>query len=102
LIVFHYFSIAGSGTVGAAEVCEFLKREQGDDFASCTEADCAQMIKIYEPSAEMKDKGELSVSGFLNMLLSPQFDIFNSRHKTVWQDMTQPLSHYFIASSHNT
>lgn len=60
------------------------------------------MIKIYEPVAEMKSKGEMSVSGFLNMLLSPQFDIFNARHKVVYQEMKHPLSHYFIASSHNT
>ncbi|XP_035703073.1 1-phosphatidylinositol 4,5-bisphosphate phosphodiesterase delta-1 isoform X2 [Folsomia candida] len=98
-----YDSIAEpSGSVGAREICEFLKREQGDDFTSCTEEDCAQMIKIYEPVAEMKSKGEMSVSGFLNMLLSPQFDIFNARHKVVYQEMKHPLSHYFIASSHNT
>lgn len=96
-------SIAGpSGTVDAAGLCGFLKREQGEDFASMTDEDCSQMIKIYEPSPELKNKGEMSASGFLNMLLSPQFDIFNARHKVVYQDMKQPLSHYFIASSHNT
>ena len=29
-------------------------------------------------------------------------DIFNPKHLDVYQDMHQPLAHYFIASSHNT
>ncbi|KAL0186219.1 hypothetical protein M9458_017889, partial [Cirrhinus mrigala] len=33
---------------------------------------------------------------------SPAGDIFNPEHYEVNQDMTQPLSNYFIASSHNT
>jgi phosphatidylinositol phospholipase C delta len=88
--------------VSANAICEFLKREQGDDFASCTEEDCVEMIKIYEPSPELKNTGELSVSGFLNMFLSPQFDLFNAKHKLVYQDMTQPMAHYYITCSHNT
>lgn len=33
---------------------------------------------------------------------SPTGDIFNPEHNQVNQDMTQPLSNYFIATSHNT
>lgn len=33
---------------------------------------------------------------------SPTGDIFNPEHNQVNQDMTQPLNHYFIATSHNT
>lgn len=33
---------------------------------------------------------------------SPACDIFNPLHNEVNQDMDQPLSNYFIASSHNT
>lgn len=33
---------------------------------------------------------------------SPAGDIFNPEHNQVNQDMTQPLSNYFIATSHNT
>ncbi|XP_066493501.1 1-phosphatidylinositol 4,5-bisphosphate phosphodiesterase eta-2 [Tiliqua scincoides] len=40
--------------------------------------------------------------GFTNYMRSPAGDIFNPEHYQVNQDMTQPLSHYFITSSHNT
>lgn len=33
---------------------------------------------------------------------SPAGDIFSPEHNQVNQDMTQPLNHYFIATSHNT
>lgn len=33
---------------------------------------------------------------------SPAGDIFNHEHYKVNQDMTHPLTHYYIASSHNT
>lgn len=33
---------------------------------------------------------------------SPAGDIFNPEHNQVNQDMTQPLTNYFIATSHNT
>lgn len=44
----------------------------------------------------------LSADGFLMYLCSPEGSIFNPQHRALWQDMTQPLCHYFISSSHNT
>ena len=34
--------------------------------------------------------------------MSKQFEMFDLSHTVVYQDMTKPLSHYYIASSHNT
>ena len=34
--------------------------------------------------------------------MSSECDIFEPEHQEVCQDMSQPLSHYFIASSYNT
>ena len=42
------------------------------------------------------------ISGFTYYLLSQECDIFEPEHHRVCQDMTQPLSHYYVASSHNT
>lgn len=43
-----------------------------------------------------------SPAGFTQYLLEDDCHIFDCEHGEVCQDMTHPLSHYFIASSHNT
>lgn len=35
-------------------------------------------------------------------LHTPEALVYNSDHREVYQDMSHPLSHYFISSSHNT
>eukprot|EP01135_Chromosphaera_perkinsii_P002127 Nk52_evm61s217 gene=Nk52_evmTU61s217 len=44
----------------------------------------------------------LNLNGFIKYLQSRDNDIFNPIHRSVYQDMSQPLSHYYLASSHNT
>lgn len=49
-----------------------------------------------------KQKKVMTKDGFLMYLHKPEGLILNPAHKGVYQDMTQPLNHYFISSSHNT
>lgn len=86
----------------SAKLCQFLREEQNESPSTATEEECKELIKIYEKSPDHKNKGEMTSSGFLKMLYSPRFDLFNSKHKVIYQDMSQPLSDYWIASSHNT
>lgn len=44
----------------------------------------------------------MTKDGFLMYLHQPESLIFNPTHKSLYQDMNQPLNHYFISSSHNT
>lgn len=37
-----------------------------------------------------------------NLLLGADNDAYDPNRAVLYQDMTQPLEHYFIASSHNT
>ncbi|XP_015747809.1 PREDICTED: 1-phosphatidylinositol 4,5-bisphosphate phosphodiesterase eta-2-like [Acropora digitifera] len=78
------------------------RRRLCNHMSDVTLEHCRQIIQTYEPVEESKKAGNLGIDGFTGYLLGPEGDIFNSQHSKVNQDMTKPLSHYFIASSHNT
>ncbi|XP_036918033.1 1-phosphatidylinositol 4,5-bisphosphate phosphodiesterase eta-2 isoform X6 [Sturnira hondurensis] len=84
----------------AASLQRFLEVEQ--KMTSVTLESCQAVIEQFEPCPENKSKGVLGIDGFTNYTRSPAGDIFNPEHHRVHQDMTRPLSHYFITSSHNT
>ncbi|XP_010081713.1 PREDICTED: 1-phosphatidylinositol 4,5-bisphosphate phosphodiesterase eta-2 [Pterocles gutturalis] len=78
----------------------FLETEQ--KMTNVTKEHCLEIISKFEPCLENKKEGALGIDGFTNYMRSPSGDIFNPEHYQVNQDMTYPLSHYFITSSHNT
>uniref|UniRef100_A0A8C5LM97 Phosphoinositide phospholipase C n=1 Tax=Jaculus jaculus TaxID=51337 RepID=A0A8C5LM97_JACJA len=84
----------------ANDLMLFLEAEQG--VTHITEDMCLDIIRRYELSEEGRQKGFLAIDGFTQYLLSPECDIFDPEQKKVSQDMTQPLSHYYINASHNT
>uniref|UniRef100_A0A8C9E7T4 Phosphoinositide phospholipase C n=1 Tax=Phocoena sinus TaxID=42100 RepID=A0A8C9E7T4_PHOSS len=82
------------------ELAQFLKVEQ--KMTNVTTDYCIDVIRKFEVSEENKAKNVLGIEGFTNFMRSPACDIFNPLHHEVYQDMDQPLCHYYIASSHNT
>lgn len=44
----------------------------------------------------------MTQNGFTMYMLSRENDVLNPDHARVYQDMSRPLAHYFISSSHNT
>ncbi|KAM9689135.1 1-phosphatidylinositol 4,5-bisphosphate phosphodiesterase eta-2 [Trichechus inunguis] len=84
----------------AADLQHFLEVEQ--KMTGVTLESCQDIIEQFEPCPENKSKGVLGIDGFTNYMRSPAGDIFNPTHHSVHQDMSRPLSHYFITSSHNT
>ncbi|KAK7871352.1 hypothetical protein R5R35_006064 [Gryllus longicercus] len=82
-----------------ADLLDFIHKEQKGH--TTTKEECLTLIEAFEQS-NLKMEGKLSLIGFTNMLMSEQFDAFKQHHKVVYQDMHQPLSHYYIATSHNT
>lgn len=97
--IFENFSADGQ-KLTLLEFVDFLREEQKEgDHAS----DLAlELIDRYEPSESGKLWHVLSMDGFLSYLCSKDGDIFNPTCRPIYQDMTQPLSHYYINSSHNT
>ncbi|XP_065069326.1 1-phosphatidylinositol 4,5-bisphosphate phosphodiesterase zeta-1-like isoform X1 [Rhopilema esculentum] len=61
-----------------------------------------EIIDKFEPVKECKESARLGIDGLTKFLLSDEGNILISKCKEVYHDMNQPLSHYFIASSHNT
>lgn len=84
-------------TVG--ELWRFFQTEEGEDIPLET---VRHIIACSEPCPEFRDRERLSVAGFNVMFTSTRMNIRNPRCLKVYQDMKQPLSHYFINSSHNT
>ncbi|XP_040842343.1 1-phosphatidylinositol 4,5-bisphosphate phosphodiesterase delta-4 isoform X2 [Ochotona curzoniae] len=97
--LFENFSADGQ-KLTLLEFVDFLREDQKErDHAT----DLAlKLIDRYEPSDSGKLRHVLSMDGFLSYLCSRDGDIFNPDCLPIYQDMTQPLSHYFIHSSHNT
>eukprot|EP00062_Callorhinchus_milii_P027245 gi/632990308/ref/XP_007884109.1/ PREDICTED: inactive phospholipase C-like protein 2 [Callorhinchus milii] len=77
----------------------FVETEQG--LEGVLEETCLDIIRKYELSEEGRERGFLCIDGFTNYLLSPDCHVFDPQHRSVCQDMSQPLSHYFINASHN-
>lgn len=88
-----------TGFMSAENLVGFLMKEQREKAAL---ADAQRIIEKYEPDETAKAKGLLSKDGFLMYLHNPEAMILNPDHKDMYQDMQQPLNHYFISSSHNT
>ncbi|XP_068185879.1 1-phosphatidylinositol 4,5-bisphosphate phosphodiesterase delta-4 isoform X2 [Antennarius striatus] len=82
------------------ELENFLQQEQQEGEHSIQHA--LELIGRYEPSESAKKQVAMSFDGFQMYLCSQEGSIFNPEHGRLHQDMSQPLSHYFISSSHNT
>nr|XP_019815681.1 PREDICTED: 1-phosphatidylinositol 4,5-bisphosphate phosphodiesterase zeta-1 [Bos indicus] len=79
---------------------EFLMREQYTlDF---NKSIASEIIQKYEPIEEVKQAHQMSFEGFRRYMDSSECLLFDNKCDHVYQDMTHPLTDYFISSSHNT
>uniref|UniRef100_A0A8C5K1B6 1-phosphatidylinositol 4,5-bisphosphate phosphodiesterase n=1 Tax=Jaculus jaculus TaxID=51337 RepID=A0A8C5K1B6_JACJA len=60
------------------------------------------LIEKYEPSGINVQRGQLSPEGMVWFLCGPENSVLTQNTLLLHHDMTQPLNHYFINSSHNT
>ncbi|KAK7881824.1 hypothetical protein WMY93_030233 [Mugilogobius chulae] len=85
--------------MSVGDLQNFLLKEQREQ---ATTADALRLIEKYEMDDTAKAKKQMTKDGFLVYLQHEEGSILNHNHKGVYQDMSQPLSHYYISSSHNT
>ncbi|XP_043208508.1 1-phosphatidylinositol 4,5-bisphosphate phosphodiesterase gamma-1-like [Amphibalanus amphitrite] len=88
--------------VSVSAFCRFLVNEQQDRLGR-DEALAGQFMRDYlqEPQRDVKEPF-FTADEFVSFLFSKQNELWDMRNDTVTQDMTRPLAHYWIASSHNT
>ncbi|KAJ8003621.1 hypothetical protein DPEC_G00150240 [Dallia pectoralis] len=100
LRVFQEYSGDGQ-KLSLGDLEEFLREEQLEEVDEVQQL-AMEIIERYEPSDTAKLLKAMSIDGFLIYLMSPAGSIFLPGRQNLYQDMSQPLSHYFISSSHNT
>ncbi|XP_069564218.1 1-phosphatidylinositol 4,5-bisphosphate phosphodiesterase zeta-1-like isoform X1 [Brachyistius frenatus] len=91
---------SGQATLSGSSLLKFLKKEQMELRATEETVEC--LIDRYEIEETAKDSGSMTFEGFLRYMESRDCCVFNQAHTSVYQDMDQPLTNYFISSSHNT
>ncbi|ODM92959.1 1-phosphatidylinositol 4,5-bisphosphate phosphodiesterase gamma-1 [Orchesella cincta] len=76
---------------------EFLQHEQN-------ELSFNEYISFFRDYVKAGSKGlaYMNAHEAVDFLFSKQNQVWNKKYGTVYQDMTRPMSHYWIASSHNT
>lgn len=89
-------------TVSLQEVESFLVSEQNDRLGNDDRA-VSQFICDFlrDPHREIQEP-YFTISEFLDFLFSKQNDLWDPTKDKVYEDMSRPLSHYWISSSHNT
>ncbi|KAL1021825.1 hypothetical protein UPYG_G00018540 [Umbra pygmaea] len=101
--VFRVFQeYSGDGQKLSLSDLEVFLREEQQEQVDMVHQLAVELIERYEPSDTAKMLKAMSIDGFLLYLISPECSIFEPRKQSLYQDMSQPLNHYFISSSHNT
>uniref|UniRef100_A0A8C0EJ72 1-phosphatidylinositol 4,5-bisphosphate phosphodiesterase n=1 Tax=Bubo bubo TaxID=30461 RepID=A0A8C0EJ72_BUBBB len=89
-------------------LAKFINKKQRDSrlndslFPPARPEQVQSLIEKYEPSGINIQRGQLSPEGMVWFLCGPENNVIALDKLVLYQDMTQPLSHYFINSSHNT
>ena len=97
--IFLRYVSSGSSSMSISELASFFQKEQQQDL---TEPELEDIIARSEQCPDLKAQKLLSQVGFTIMFSLPELNIRQPKCRTIYQDMTQPLNHYFINSSHNT
>ncbi|XP_034619997.1 1-phosphatidylinositol 4,5-bisphosphate phosphodiesterase beta-1 [Trachemys scripta elegans] len=107
----HIFSEFGAKSrpyLTVDQMMEFINYKQRDPrlneilYPPMKQEQVQQLIEKYEPNNTLAKKGQISVDGFMRYLSGEENGVVPPEKLDLNEDMSQPLSHYLINSSHNT
>ena len=106
--LFQSITKGQSDTISLAQLVQFMNEKQRDPrlneilYPLYDEKRCTEIITDYEQDDKAKAAKSLTKEGFIRYLMSDEnAPVFLDKLEE-WMDMDQPLSHYYINSSHNT
>ncbi|RVE57067.1 hypothetical protein OJAV_G00212650 [Oryzias javanicus] len=103
-----FTSYSTKPTMTKENFTKFLNEKQRDSrlneelFPRLRQDQIKALIDKYEPITNNSNRGFISPEGLLLFLMGPETSVVMQDKLAKSQDMTQPLPHYFIKSSHNT
>uniref|UniRef100_A0A9L0K380 Phosphoinositide phospholipase C n=1 Tax=Equus asinus TaxID=9793 RepID=A0A9L0K380_EQUAS len=90
------------------QLMDFINQKQRDPrlnevlYPPLRHSQARQLIEKYEPNQQFLERDQMSMEGFSRYLGGEENGILPLEALDLSADMTQPLSAYFINSSHNT
>ncbi|XP_018545685.1 1-phosphatidylinositol 4,5-bisphosphate phosphodiesterase beta-2 [Lates calcarifer] len=107
--IFEIFtSYSTKPTMTKENFTKFLNEKQRDSrlneelFPRLRQDQIKALIDKYEPCSNNSNRGLITPEGLLFYLMGPETSVVMQDRLAKCQDMTQPIPHYFIKSSHNT
>ncbi|CAL8357750.1 unnamed protein product [Lota lota] len=92
-----------ASTVLLHDFQRFLLYQQQESWANNLNLVKELMTTFIDDTMRKTNEPEFNVSEFLNFLFSKENSIWDEKHSEIsTADMNNPLSHYWISSSHNT
>uniref|UniRef100_A0A672MKH5 Phosphoinositide phospholipase C n=1 Tax=Sinocyclocheilus grahami TaxID=75366 RepID=A0A672MKH5_SINGR len=98
----------GKGFMTKEMMTKFLNEKQRDSrlneelFPLIRPEQVKNLIEKYEPSSSNASRGQISPDGLLFYLMGSETSVVKLDKLAQSHDMTQPIPHYFVKSSHNT
>uniref|UniRef100_A0A8C7N5L7 Phosphoinositide phospholipase C n=1 Tax=Oncorhynchus kisutch TaxID=8019 RepID=A0A8C7N5L7_ONCKI len=106
--IFVELGSRGKPFLSLDQLTDFINRRQRDSrlnevlYPPLKREQIRQLMEKYESNASQLERDQISLMGFSKYLGGEENTIVPPERLDIIDDMNQPLSHYFINSSHNT
>ncbi|XP_051511891.1 1-phosphatidylinositol 4,5-bisphosphate phosphodiesterase beta-3-like isoform X2 [Myxocyprinus asiaticus] len=106
--IFVELGSKGKPFLSLDQLMDFINRRQRDSrlnevlYPPLKREQIRQLMEKYETNASQLERDQISLMGFTKYLGGEENSVVPPERLDIIDDMNQPLSHYFINSSHNT